>query len=128
MSKVKIIPCSGIGKVFGLMAREVALAAGKDENAENICLAHIVTGDADAVEKVENQSCITIDGCAKMCAAKATENAGGNISASYKTMNEMKKHRGAAPGSATMLSDEGWEMVDEMTEEIKAKVAEIKED
>ena len=25
MSKVKVIPCSGIGKVFGLMAREAAL-------------------------------------------------------------------------------------------------------
>ena len=125
MSKVMVVPCSGIGKVFGLMAREVALEAGKEENAQNICLAHIVTGDDEAVKRIKDQPCIAIDGCAKKCAAKAMKQAGGKIEMSYLTMSAMKKHRGTIPGSGTTLSDEGWEMVDELTEEVKAKITEI---
>ena len=125
MSKVMVVPCSGIGKVFGLMARGVDLEAGKEENAENICLAHIVTGDDEAVERVKDQPCIAIDGCGKKCAAKACEHAGGRIEESYLTMSVMKKHRGAMPGSGTTLSEEGWEMVDEMSETVKARIAEL---
>ena len=52
MSKVKIIPCSGIGKVLGLIARESALKVTGEllpEDTERLCLAHIVTGDEEIV-------------------------------------------------------------------------------
>lgn len=73
MSKIKVIPCSGIGKVYGLIAREAALQVTNKllpENTETVCLAHIVTGDDDAKSKIEGQACVTLDGCPKMCAAK----------------------------------------------------------
>ena len=125
MSKVMVVPCSGIGKVFGLIAREVALEAGKQENAENICLAHIVTGDDEAVKRIKDQPCIAIDGCAKKCAAKACEHAGGKVEMSYLTMSAMKNHRGALPGSGTTLSEDGWQIVDEMTKEVKESINQI---
>ena len=54
--KVGVLSCSGIGKVYGLMAREAALKVTnelKPDETETVCLAHIVTGDADAKEKIE---------------------------------------------------------------------------
>ena len=128
MSKVKVVPCSGIGKVYGLMAREAALNVTnelKPDQTETVCLAHIVTGDADAKEKIEGYSCITIDGCPKLCAAKSVELSGGIVKAQYRTVDEMKTHRGVDPGTATALSEDGWKIIDELCEKICANVDEI---
>lgn len=124
MSKVKIIPCSGVGKVYGLMSREIAIAAC-DKDADLVCLAHLVTGEDDAKEKIKDAACITIDGCAKMCAAKSTEALGGDVQKQYRVINGMKDYRDLKPGNATRLTDEGWQIVDDMAKGIKAKVQEI---
>lgn len=125
MCKIKVIPCSGIGKVHGAMSRETALEAIKKypEKFEAVCLAHIVTGDEDGKVKVDNCECITIDGCPAMCSKKSVELAGGNIIKSMKVIDEMKKHRGKKPGTATILSEDGWIMVDSMVEEICSEFA-----
>jgi len=128
MSKVKVIPCSGIGKVYGLMAREAALKVTnelKPGETETVCLAHIVTGDAEAKEKIEGVSCITIDGCPMLCAAKSVAHEGGVVKAQYRTVDEMKKHRGIDPGTATALSEDGWKIIDELCEKICVNVDEI---
>lgn len=128
MSKVKVIPCSGIGKVFGLMARETALKITnelKPDETETMCLGSIVTGDADVKEKVEGYPCITIDGCPKLCSAKNVEIAGGIIKAQYKTVDEMKNHRGVDAGTATALTEEGWNIVDELCDKICSNVDDI---
>jgi len=128
MSKVKVIPCSGIGKVFGLMARETALMVTNNlrvKDTETVCLAHIVTGDADAKEKIEGYSCITIDGCPKLCAAKNAALAGGIVKEQLRTVDEMRNHRGVDAGTATMLTADGWKIVDELAQKVSNKVDEI---
>lgn len=128
MSKVKVISCSGIGKVFGLMARETALKVTnelKTDETEILCLGHIVTGDADAKEKIEGYACITVDGCPKLCAAKNAALAGGLVQAQYRTVDEMRNHKGVDAGTATTLTKEGWQIVDELCEKVCAKVDEI---
>ncbi|WP_392889298.1 putative zinc-binding protein [Eubacterium limosum] len=126
-SKVKIIPCSGIGKVLGLIARESALKVTGEllpETTESMCLAHIVTGDDEVVAKIEGQPCITIDGCAKCCAQKSVEAAGGNIRNKHRVIDFMKPHRGEEHGTGTCLSEDGWRFADElagvMADEAKA--------
>ena len=132
MSKVKIISCSGIGKVFGLMSRETALKITnelKPNETETVCLGHIVTGDADAKQKIEGHSCITIDGCPRLCSAKNVSLAGGIVKAKYRTVDEMRNHKGVDAGTATALTDDGWKIIDELSEKICTKVDEIlKED
>lgn len=132
MSKIKVIPCSGIGKVFGLMARESALKITnelKPNETEIVCLGHIVTGDADAKEKIEGCSCITIDGCPKLCAGKNVAIAGGIVKAQYRTVDEMKNHKGVDPGTGTYLTEDGWKIIDELCEKVCLKADEIlKED
>ena len=131
MSKVKVIPCSGIGKVFGLMARETALQVTtrfSPDTTETACLAHVVMGDEDGKKKVEGCSCITVDGCPKLCSAKSVEFAGGIIKAKYRIVDEMRNHKGKNAGTGTTLTDDGWKIVDELAANISEKVKEIMEE
>ncbi|WP_335582379.1 putative zinc-binding protein [Candidatus Formimonas warabiya] len=126
--KVKVIPCSGIGKVHGLLAREMALKIAQEiciEEAETDCLAHIVTGDQEISDRIKDGKCMTIDGCPKMCAAKSVAYIGGNIAEKFRVVDALKEYRGAAPGSATALNEEGWKIVDETSEKLAARVREI---
>lgn len=126
-NKVKIIPCSGMGKVYGLMARESTLQAVKNNpnDAETVCLAYIVTGDEESKKLIEGKTCITIDGCPAMCAAKNAEIAGGIVQEKIRIVDVFRNHRGAQPGTATELTNEGWQIVDEIVEDVTNKIKEI---
>ena len=119
--KVLVIPCSGVGKVHGLISREAVyhvtdkLLAGQ---ANTICLALLVTGDAETKQKVQETSCITLDGCPKLCALKNVELSGGKIAKGIRVYDVMKRHRGANFGTATALSEEGWAVVEELAAEV----------
>lgn len=126
--KVKVIPCSGMGKVHGLVAREAALKVVSElcpADAETVCLAYIVTGDDEAKEKIEGAPCLTLDGCPKMCAAKNVELAGGIVKKEYRVVDIFKGHRGIKPGNATELTEEGWLLVDELADKVKENVLEL---
>lgn len=131
MSKIKVIPCSGIGKVYGLMAREAILKVSSElmpEETETVCLAHIVTGEDDAKEKVEGFTCVTMDGCPKLCSAKNVALAGGVVKKQFKSIDAMKEHKGVDAGTATFLTDDGWKIVDELADMVKNEICEIIEE
>lgn len=110
--KTIVMPCSGIGKVHGLIAREAAYAVtGESTEHETLCLALLVSGDEEAQAKIRQADCIAIDGCPKLCAAKNVEMAGGRVVRSIRVVDEFKNHRGAEPGTATALADDGWTIV-----------------
>lgn len=128
MSKIKVVPCSGIGKVFGLMARESALRVTDvlaPDISETVCLAHIVSGDEEARAKVEGIACISVDGCPALCAAKSIEAAGGIVKAQFRAVDIMKDHRGKNAGDGTALSTDGWLITDELADKIAEKAMEI---
>jgi uncharacterized metal-binding protein len=108
---VLVIPCSGIGKVHGLISREATylvtdeLAPGR---TDTLCLGLLVKRDGEAVDAVKNQYCITVDGCPKACAEKNVQMAGGQAAASIQVAEAFKKHRGAKPGTPTDLTEDGW--------------------
>ncbi len=125
-NKVKVIPCSGMGKVYGLIARESTLEAVKNNpnDSETVCLAYIVTGDEESKALIEGQKCITIDGCPAMCAAKNAELAGGMVQEKIRVVDVFRNHRGAQPGTATELTDAGWQIVDEIAQDVTKKIKE----
>lgn len=130
MSKIKVVPCSGIGKVMGLLSREAALEVTEHlcpDLAETACLGHIVTGDAGAADKVAGKPCISVDGCPALCAAKSIEEVGGVIAAKYRVVDELRNHRGKKPGDGSVLTDDGWLIVDEFAAKIADKVRELSE-
>src|SRR5512136_1509184 len=109
MGQVLVIPCSGVGKVHGLISREAVyhvtdkLLPGQ---SDTVCLALLVAGDAETQQKVETTPCVTLDGCPKLCALKNVELSGGKIAKGIRVYDTMKRHRGADFGTATALSDE----------------------
>jgi len=126
--KVKVVPCSGIGKVYGLMAREAVLKTVFElcpEKSETVCLAYIVTGDKEAKEKIEGCDCITVDGCPKMCASKNVSIAGGIVVEEMKVLDTVKEHKGKKFGSSTMLNADGEVVISEIAEKIAKKIKEI---
>lgn len=125
---VKVIPCSGIGKVYGLMAREAALETVFDlcpETSETVCLAYIMTGDEEVRNKIEGFDCITVDGCPKMCASKNVSIAGGIVIEEIKVLDTVKEYKGKTFGSATMLDADGDVVVSEIAKKISKKIIEI---
>ena len=123
--EVLVIPCSGIGKVHGLISREAVYHVTDDllpGQAGTVCLALLVTGDAETKQKVQETPCVTLDGCPKLCAYKNIELLGGKIAKGIRVYDVMKRHRGANFGNATALSEEGWTVVEELAAEV-AQVA-----
>lgn len=118
---VLVIPCSGIGKVHGLLSREATYLV-TDELApaktDTLCLALLVKGDSEAVAAVRSHACITVDGCAKACAEKNVAMAGGRIARAIQVAEALKCHRGAKPGSATALTDDGWNIAREIADSV----------
>ena len=127
---VLIIPCSGIGKVHGLMSREATYLV-TDELApgytDTLCLALLVKGDSDALAAVRNHACITIDGCAKACAEKNVAIAGGRVAKAVQVAEAFKNHRGAKPGNATALTDDGWIITREIAGAVASNAARLRE-
>ncbi|PKP17759.1 MAG: hypothetical protein CVU06_12810 [Bacteroidetes bacterium HGW-Bacteroidetes-22] len=126
--KIKVIPCSGIGKVFGLLARESVLKTVLElcpEKSETICLAYIVSGDEAVNEKIAKARCITVDGCPKMCASKNVALAGGIVIEEIKVLDTVKEHKGKNFGSATHLDADGEVVVNEIAEKIAIIINEI---
>lgn len=124
--KVLVIPCSGIGKVHGLIAREVAFQVADEltpEAAETLCLALLVKGEEEALEAVRTRPCITVDGCPKLCSFKNVELAGGTIAHSVRVVDAFKDHKGAEPGTATALEADGWTITCELANGVAAEVA-----
>lgn len=128
MSKVKVLACSGIGKAFGLMAREAMVNVTQDlspDKSETFCLARIITDDDYILRHIKGASCITVDGCPALCAAKSVENAGGIIKEKYRTVDEMRNHKGINVGNGSNLTPDGWLIVDELAQKISRRVEEI---
>jgi uncharacterized metal-binding protein len=115
-----VIPCSGIGKVHGLISREATYEIvdrlGAD-TADTLCLALLVTGDEEALAAIRSHACITIDGCPKACSQKNVEMAGGQVRKAVRVVDAFMNHRGAKPGTAAKLSEEGWTIVHDIADE-----------
>jgi uncharacterized metal-binding protein len=125
--RLLVIPCSGIGKVHGLISREAAYRVADvvlPGRADTVCLALLVAGDPETAQRVRQTACITVDGCPKLCARKNVELSGGEIAEGLRVYDLMKSHRGADFGTATALSEAGWAVV----EELAALVASLPED
>jgi len=79
---VYLIPCSGIGKPIGTVSRNTVheTISKRPDESDTGCLALLTSGDSDAIGKIKNNYCITLDGCAKQCAKKNTEQSGRTLS------------------------------------------------
>jgi uncharacterized metal-binding protein len=126
--RVLVLPCSGVGKVHGLLGREAAYLAAEElapERLEVVCLALLVKGDEETVAKVQTRPCIAIDGCGKACAQKNVEFAGGEVVAAMQVARALGNHRGCRPGTGSELTEEGWTVAREIAEAVAAEAVSV---
>jgi len=129
--KVIVIPCSGIGKPIGTVSRETTyevvenLAKGK---AETVCLALLTSQDKETIEKVKNNYCITLDGCARHCAKKNVEQYGKVPDKSYMILKFAAANPEKKPQGIIDIGDSGKALVDTISETIVKDVEDLIED
>ncbi|MGV9199051.1 MAG: putative zinc-binding protein [Promethearchaeia archaeon] len=129
--KVYIIPCSGIGKVFGSIGREAAyivvddLAKGKSKME---CLPLIVKGKEETIKKMNENYVIAIDGCPLKCSFNDLNEATGKVDAQFMTTDIVKENRDLKPEKKIIPIGENTKKLSrKLAEKIAAKVDELLE-
>lgn len=119
--KVLIIPCSGIGKPIGTISRETTYAiiekSGKGK-AETVCLALLTSQDKETMDKIKNNYVITLDGCAKHCAKKNTEQCGKIPDKSYMILKFAAANPDMKPQGIIDTGEGGKALVDTISDTI----------
>jgi len=109
MKKI-IIPCSGIGKAFGTVAREATYLLSDAEYADKfttICLPLLMTDDENSKRIVIESDVYTIDGCPKKCATVLVRHAGGNPVMEIMTPKVLAANKEHKPETVLDIGDGG---------------------
>lgn len=129
--EVFIIPCSGIGKVFGSIGREATyivvneLAKGK---VELECLPLIVKGKQEVIEKLKASKIIAIDGCPLKCSYNNLIEQVGNVDVQIMTTNIVKENRDFKPEPSIIPIGENTKVLSrKLAEQLAKKVDELLE-
>ena len=127
-AQVVVVPCSGIGKAFGTVAREAGyeLCDVLRPNATQlVALSKLVLGDAQAQERVKQSPAITIDGCKLMCAAKLVKHSGGTIAREVAVLDVYRQHKELKPDGIAELNAEGKQLARIIAEELAEVVDDL---
>ena len=109
MKKV-VIPCSGIGKAFGTVARESTYLLTDGEHADRfttICLPLLMADDEESIRLVTESEVYTIDGCPKKCASALVKHAGGHPIMEIMTPKVLAQNRDHKPDSVLDIGNGG---------------------
>lgn len=123
--KVVVLPCSGIGKVFGALARETMyelLERTRPGMVATTCLPLLVIKDAEAVALVMENPVITIDGCPKDCAKKSVEALGKAVDKTYEAIKFYKEHKDLKPEGIAEVNETGCQLAVVAAEEVAKEV------
>jgi uncharacterized metal-binding protein len=124
--KVGIVSCSGEdlpeGSISRLATLEVLLKR-KPFDTTTICLPLFIAGGEGDRLFAKNYPTITVDGCDKLCAKKATEKYSGKVSHSINVKDFIKE--GQKPVNKRNLNKQEKEIANKVADEISRKVEEI---
>ena len=126
--KVVVLPCSGIGKVYGALARETAYELTervRPEQTAMTCLPLLVIRDEQAMKLINNNQVITIDGCPKSCAFKSVEALGKNVSKAYEAIHFHQAHKDLKPEGVAELNETGRKLAAVAAEELAKDIDEL---
>lgn len=124
--KVGIVSCSGEdlpeGSISRLATLEVLLKR-KPLDTTTICLPLFIAGGEGDRLFAKNYPTITVDGCEKLCAKRATEKFSGKVSHSINVKDFIKDDE--KPVNRRNLNDKEKEIASKVADEISRKVEEI---
>lgn len=125
-SKVLIIPCSGIGKCYGSVAREGAFMVVEDlcpDKTQLMPLSLLVLGEDDTLGQLSAAKSITIDGCKLACAAKVVSESGGTVAHRVMVLDVHRRHRELKPAGIAELDEHGLKLAQFLAEEVNELAA-----
>jgi uncharacterized metal-binding protein len=123
--RICIVPCSGIGKTYGSVARAGAFIVTEDlrpETTKIIALSRLVPDDSDVRPDIAQAESITIDGCKLACAAKVVAGTGGTVVHALQVLDVYRKHRDLKPAGIAELNEGGKRLAAVLAEEVAALV------
>jgi uncharacterized metal-binding protein len=127
-NKVVVLPCSGIGKVYGAVARETTyelMDRVRPGVVVTTCLPLLVIDDPEALQLVAENPVITIDGCPKSCAQKSVEAHGIKPAGTYQAINFYKTHKDLKPDGIAELDEKGRKLAALAADELAQVVDEL---
>jgi len=129
--KAIILPCSGIGKSFGTVARHATYIVTKDlrpEATTTFCLPLLQIADKDALDLVESNFVVSIDGCTKACAFKDVERSIGHPSdAKVMVMDVLRENKDLRTKQVTFLDENGKKLARKVAERVAEEVDKLLE-
>jgi uncharacterized metal-binding protein len=128
VTKVAVLPCSGIGKAFGALARETTyelVERVRPNIAVTTCLGLLVISDPEAKRLITENPVIAIDGCAKECAKKSIESQGVKVAKAYQTTDFYKAHKDLKPEGVSELNEAGQKLAAIAADELAEVVDEL---
>ena len=133
MSKVVyVIPCSGIGKIYGSMCRRAAYIVTEDLRPTKTaieCLPLIVVGKQKIIDKLKNNKVITLDGCPAKCAYYDVSKVVGQPDAEFLSTSVVKDHRNLKPEKTIYpMGENAMKLTKFFAEDIAKKVDELYEE
>ncbi len=123
--KVLIVPCSGVGKSLGSVAREASYVVTEElcpDKARLMPLALVVLGDKETSTVISGAETIAIDGCVKACAAKVVEGAGGTVAHALQVLDVCRRHPGLKPSGISELNEAGQRLARALAAEVNELV------
>jgi uncharacterized metal-binding protein len=123
--RVVVLPCSGIGKAYGALARETAYELAERVRpgvATLTCLPLLVINDPEARQLVVEHPVITIDGCPKECAKKSLEALGQKAAEACQALKFFSAHRDLKPEGLAQLNAAGHKLAAVAAEELAETV------
>ncbi len=130
VQKVGIVSCSGEEIPEGTLCRLACRKVLDERPGETvtICLPLFIAGGEEERTFASNYPTITVDGCDKMCAAKATEMLSGKPAKSLSIPEILKKHGLKAPAKLRHFGLEEEAAVKAVADEIAQAVNKVLEE
>jgi uncharacterized metal-binding protein len=128
--KVYIVPCSGIGKTYGSVARESAFVVTEDLRPERtaiMALSRLVPDDSDVRSDIRQANSITIDGCSRACAAKVVAETGGTVAHALQVLEVYRANKELKPAGIAELNEDGKKLAAVLAGEAAALVDSMEE-
>jgi uncharacterized metal-binding protein len=126
--KVLIVPCSGIGKSYGSVAREGAYVVTEDlcsEKTRLMPLSLLVLGEDDVRAQMSGTKAVTIDGCKLACAAKVVAASGGTVARGLEVLDVYRRHRDLKPSGIAELDENAHKLAQALALEVKEIVDDL---
>lgn len=126
--RVVVLACSGIGKVYGALARETAyelVERVRPGVTSLICLPLLVINDPEAGRLVTQNPVMTIDGCPRDCAKKSVEALGKKVDRPIQVIKFYTAHKDLKPEGIAKLNVAGQKLAMVAADELAGEVDEL---